>query len=253
MSSESTPHSIPEGMCLVKSATVLVNEVQEHIRNLLALVAACKGYVEACTSAMCFIADDVDKFHKAAVITSLAGNTIGGAGMTLRFASIMFPFLLPAAGIAMAVGSVTSWAATAADSVNTKKKCKEVQKIINSLDARMEDIKACLQHIGTCVTLIQSISDVVLGFHDPFGIFFSKLSALAEKVTSGISLVIAIATVFVAAVMLFAGLIMWYNLKDLKNGAKTAKAAEIRKQSDDIKKIFQNIKDTCEEMKAFLE
>uniref|UniRef100_A0A8C5Q0E6 Apolipoprotein L3 n=1 Tax=Leptobrachium leishanense TaxID=445787 RepID=A0A8C5Q0E6_9ANUR len=209
--------------------------IEEFDSNQKTFISDLEEYIKELHS----IADEVDNFHRKAVITNVVGSSVGIAGGVATIAGlILSPFTLGASlaitGIgvaAAAAGGVTSAAASIADNVHIKNQCEKAEVIIKKIIELIDEIKSLL-----------GLNDVDLGRLGGRGLYtagnvarlihLSKLSATAAQ---GVKLA-ARSTRIAGAVsgvfaVLFIGVDIAYVVKgaqELADGAKTKEAEKIR-------------------------
>uniref|UniRef100_A0A8C5QFB4 Apolipoprotein L3 n=1 Tax=Leptobrachium leishanense TaxID=445787 RepID=A0A8C5QFB4_9ANUR len=211
------------------------------------------------------IADDVDKFHRAAIIANITGSSIGIAGgiatiVGLFLAPVTFGASLIVTGVGIGVataGGVTGAAASIADRVNIKIKCNIVEEIIKEINIAKENMQAVLKKTDSLIKEMASL----LGLKKDFfragakGVFaasqvarlvqLARLSATAARgaqiVARGAQAAAAVSGVFAALfIAVDIGFIV-KGAKDLKEGAKCEEAAKIRE-------IAEQLKEDCEQL-----
>uniref|UniRef100_A0A8C5Q7K2 Apolipoprotein L3 n=2 Tax=Leptobrachium leishanense TaxID=445787 RepID=A0A8C5Q7K2_9ANUR len=195
------------------------------------------------------IADEVDNFHRKAVITNVVGSSVGIAGGVATIAGLLSLFTFGASlaitGIsvgAAAVGAVTSATASIVDNAHIKKQCEKVEVIIkkaNEGEEKMQDILSKIYGLIGEIKSLLGLKDEDLGSLGGRGLYtvaqmihLTKLSAAAAE---GVKLA-AHCICFAEAVsgvfaVLFLGVDIGFvvkGAKELKDGAKTKEAEKIR-------------------------
>uniref|UniRef100_A0A8C5QH52 Apolipoprotein L3 n=1 Tax=Leptobrachium leishanense TaxID=445787 RepID=A0A8C5QH52_9ANUR len=187
------------------------------------------------------IADEMDNFHRKAVITNVVGSSVGIAGGVATIAGLLLsPFTLGASlaitGIgvgAAAAGGVTSAAASIAEVIIKKAKEGEekMQDILSKINVLIAEMKSLL-----------GLKDVDLGSLGGRGLYtagnvarlihLSKLSATAAQ---GVKLAARSTRIAAAVSGVFAVLFLGVDIvfvvkgaKELADGAKTKEAEKIR-------------------------
>ncbi|CAH2246467.1 apolipo L3-like [Pelobates cultripes] len=228
--------------------------------------------LEKCIKELRSIADDVDKFHRGAIITNIAGSSVGIAGgittiVGLALAPFTFGASLIVAGVGIGVataGGLTGAAASIADHVNIKNKCKKVEEIIEELKQGMDKMQELVSEINTLIDNIRSKLGLIncnfarVGVRGVFAATeITRLAQLVKLSTTaargaqlaarGAQAATAVSGVFAALFLVLDIAFVIKGAQDLKNGAKSDQAAKIRKVADDLEAEFNTMHDTGRE------
>ncbi|XP_075197666.1 uncharacterized protein LOC142297313 [Anomaloglossus baeobatrachus] len=140
----------------------------EELRGILTCLLK---NVSDCSKQLLTSADDLDEFHRAATIASVTGSSVGLAGgITTIVGLVLAPFTAGVslivsgigAGVA-AVGGLTGASASIADTVNMKKKCSRVEKIVKKVNINMNELEKISKKLDLLVTGIMSKQKAVDG------------------------------------------------------------------------------------------
>ncbi|KAM5164839.1 apolipoprotein L6-like [Mantella aurantiaca] len=207
-----------------------------------------------CVIELYSIADDVDKFHRNAVIANVVGSAVGiVGGITTLVGVALAPLTFGASlfastiGIAAATaGGVTGVSASIADSMNTKKKCETVTEKINEIDNMINAVRKIATNISDTIDVMKTVP---LGEHGPdlarMGgkgllvavevgrlVQLGRISAAAahgaKLAAQGAQTIRAISGVFAALFVVIDAAFVLKGTAELQEGAKTETAAQIR-------------------------
>ncbi|XP_073481672.1 apolipoprotein L1-like isoform X16 [Aquarana catesbeiana] len=207
-----------------------------------------------CVIELYSIADDVDKFHRNAVIANVVGSAVGIAGgITTLIGVALAPFTLGASlfastlGIVAATaGGVTGVSASVADSFNTKKKCETVIEKVNEIDNMINTVHKIATNISDTIEVIKTVplaeqaTDIArMGGRGMFAVVeagrlvhLGKISAAAahgaKLATQGARTIRAISGVFAALFVFIDAAYVIQGTAELQEGAKTETAEQIR-------------------------
>ncbi|XP_077344730.1 apolipoprotein L6-like [Lithobates pipiens] len=207
-----------------------------------------------CVIELYSIADDVDKFHRNAVIANVVGSAVGIAGgITTLIGVALAPLTLGASlfastlGIVAATaGGVTGVSASVADSINTKKKCETVIEKVNEIDNMINAVQKISTNISDTIEVIKTVplaeqaTDIArMGGRGVFAVVeagrlvhLGKISAAAahgaKLATQGARTIRAISGVFAALFVFIDAAYVIKGTAELQEGAKTETAEQIR-------------------------
>ncbi|KAM4693068.1 apolipoprotein L3-like [Discoglossus pictus] len=254
----------------------LENKIKEKLIEYLVLLKSSSDKRKSCKEEMLRIADDIDKVHRGATIASVTGSSVGIAGgittiVGLALAPVTFgaSLIVTLVGIGVATaGGVTGAVATVTDTVSIKKKCRTVQEMISDIKKVLEELLELLECINKWVRNIEELRNtdretfddlVASGKFVSRGVFAAtEVSRLAQliKVSAsaarGIRVAGAISGVLTAIFMVIDTVFLVKDALELKNGAKTEQAEEIRKVANDVEEKFQELENIGTEIKSLL-
>ncbi|KAM8953215.1 apolipoprotein L3-like [Pelodytes ibericus] len=232
--------------------------------------------LEECIKEMRNIADDVDKFHRAAILTNIAGSSIGIAGGVATIAGLLLsPFTFGAslvvagvgAGVA-AAGGLTGAAASVADNINIKAKCSKVEELVKEVNDQKEKMQEMLSNIDALIEDMRSL----LGLQDAewarlgargvycaaeiarlFQLVSVSVSAArgAHMAARGARLAAAVSGVFAALFIAVDIAFVVKSANELNDGAKAEEAEKIREVADMLEEEFTKMQTEAESFKSY--
>ncbi|KAK1152026.1 apolipoprotein L6-like, partial [Acipenser oxyrinchus oxyrinchus] len=260
----------------IKIMADIACQVYTGIRHFLKLFLERFDTLQKYVSELCVIADEVDKYHKKAVIANITGGAVSAAGGVATISGlILAPFTFGASIIVTAVGlgvatagGVTSASATITDNVSNKLDRKKVEKIINGYQTEMKDISECLDFIKTGMEHMKSFDFSKMSekvYNDMFpemgDVFHTGASAgsniseivrmvqLAQVASATAVRVVSMASIVLSGLAL--GLDVFFIAKDsmeLRKGAKTEFAAKIREVANELQSALLDLNKIKDEL-----
>ncbi|KAM4043805.1 apolipoprotein L3-like [Anomaloglossus baeobatrachus] len=213
----------------------------EELRGILTCLLK---NVSDCSKQLLTSADDLDEFHRAATIASVTGSSVGLAGgITTIVGLVLAPFTAGVslivsgigAGVA-AVGGLTGASASIADTVNMKKKCSRVEKIVKKVNINMNELEKISKKLDLLVTGIMSKQKAVDGSDA------ARVGGRGVYAAIEVGRMIQLGKVSAAAARGVKG------AKEIHEGCKTEEAAQIRECAEEIIKLHKDLQKLDEDL-----
>ncbi|XP_043914817.1 apolipoprotein L1-like isoform X2 [Protopterus annectens] len=219
------------------------------------------------------IADNLDSFHKGAVVARIAGSSVSAAGGITALTGLMLaPFTFGVSVVVAGVGvgiSVLGGAASAtsfiADSSTQKENCKKVKEIIVSYFQEADDIYKCLASLGEEFEKIEKMDERFSSKYinmknskaeegDP-DVSLDEVAAflgLAGAARAGLVAFHAISKLARAFTGVLSGMflaldayLLVKDARELSEGASTETVDHIRKVAVALKESLNDLNDSC--------
>ncbi|KAM8953216.1 apolipoprotein L3-like [Pelodytes ibericus] len=259
---------------VMKKYEELEKKVQVYLKQFEDAHGCYIIHLEECITELRIIADEVDEFHKAAIITNITGSTFGIAGgittiVGLALAPVTFGTSLIITGVGIGVaaaGGLTGATASIADNVNIKLKCGRVEAIIKEINDNMKKMQEVLSKLDILLDQMKcliGVKDIDIARLGARGVFAAaevarlfqlvKLSATAARgaqlagrvaqASAAVSGVLAALFIVVDVAFVVKGAI------DLNKGGKAEQAKKIRELADELEAEFKKMQGMWEDYK----
>ncbi|KAM4043185.1 uncharacterized protein ACNLHF_013558 isoform 2-T3 [Anomaloglossus baeobatrachus] len=244
------------------------------IEELRGILTCLLNSISDCSKELLTIADDLDDFHRAATIASVAGSSVGLAGGITTIAGLVLaPFTAGAslvvsgigAGVA-AIGGLTGASASIADTVNIRNKCSRVEEIVKTVNIDMNELEKTSKKLDLLVTDIMSKQKAVDGSDAARvggrGVYaaievgrmiqLGKVSAAAAQgvkiAARGAQVFRVVSGVFAALFIVVDATFILKGAKEIQEGCKTEEAAQIRECAEEIIKLHKDLQKLDEDL-----